>query len=406
MRKLANIEMQGSDTTYKWIRIDGRVKTNMPEPNLSFASIYTETHGSVLWVKLDGDAVRIGFALNASLQAKYPDGPTQEQAVKEAADAIHPLTLEFERVDWWTYYTWVLIFRTLCLTDTCTNSIKQKVASTFHRDSYILLAGDAAHTHSSGFAQGMNTGIHDASNLAWKLSGTLKGLYKPSVLATYSTERRTIAQKLIDIDTRVAAAISGDLPPEFKALGLSPVEALRTISQTNIGFTTGLSINYEESVLGKASDAGSLVAGSRAPDALVYAPGPSVPVRLHSVLSDGGKGRWKVVVFSGQPMATKTKFSTLRKELTNVDLSVKVKWACVADIFTIMIGTSSSAWTAFDGDALGNLYFDSEAMAHSQYGIYPELGGIVVVRPDGVFAFAAGLDAWEKIDEFFNSFCI
>ena len=109
MRKLANIEMQGSDTTYKWIRIDGRVKTDMPEPNLSFASIYTETHGSVLWVKLDGDAVRIGFALNAALQAKYPDGPTQEQAVKEASDAIHPLTLEFERVDWWTYYTWVLI---------------------------------------------------------------------------------------------------------------------------------------------------------------------------------------------------------------------------------------------------------------------------------------------------------
>lgn len=105
--------MQGSDTTYKWIRIDGRVKTNMPEPNLSFASIYTETHGSVLWVKLDGDAVRIGFALNAALQAKYPDGPTQEQAVKEAADAIYPLTLEFERVDWWTYYTWVLIFRIL-----------------------------------------------------------------------------------------------------------------------------------------------------------------------------------------------------------------------------------------------------------------------------------------------------
>jgi phenol 2-monooxygenase len=58
----------------------------------------------------------------------------------------------------------------------------------------------------------MNTGIHDATNLAWKLAGTLKGWYKPSVLNSYSAERRPIAQKLIAIDRLAAAAITGDIP--------------------------------------------------------------------------------------------------------------------------------------------------------------------------------------------------
>jgi phenol 2-monooxygenase len=61
-------------------------------------------------------------------------------------------------------------------------SVKQNVAQTMRKDDYILLAGDAAHTHSSAFAQGMNTGVHDATNPIWKLAGTLKGWYKPGSL--------------------------------------------------------------------------------------------------------------------------------------------------------------------------------------------------------------------------------
>lgn len=96
--------MEGNDTTYRWVRIDGRMKTNMPETNLVFGSLETKTHGNVLWVRLDRDAYRIGFALTPSLQAKYPNGLTQEDVVKEAVESLKPFALEIERVDWWTQY--------------------------------------------------------------------------------------------------------------------------------------------------------------------------------------------------------------------------------------------------------------------------------------------------------------
>lgn len=96
--------MEGNDTVHKWVRIDGRMKTNIPDPNLMFASLETKTHGNVLWLRLDNDAYRIGFALTPRLQEKYPDGPTQEQAIEEAKECLKPFDLEIERLDWWTYY--------------------------------------------------------------------------------------------------------------------------------------------------------------------------------------------------------------------------------------------------------------------------------------------------------------
>lgn len=96
--------MEGNDTTYKWVRIDGLMKTNMPEPNLMFASLETKTHGNVLWLRLDNDAHRIGFALTPRLQEKYPSGPTLGQAIEEAKQCLSPFELDIERVDWWTCY--------------------------------------------------------------------------------------------------------------------------------------------------------------------------------------------------------------------------------------------------------------------------------------------------------------
>lgn len=96
--------MEGNETVYKWVRIDGRMKTNLPEPNLMFASLETKTHGNVLWLRLDNDAHRIGFSLTPQLQEKYADGLTEEQVISEAIECLKPFELEVERVDWWTYY--------------------------------------------------------------------------------------------------------------------------------------------------------------------------------------------------------------------------------------------------------------------------------------------------------------
>jgi 2-polyprenyl-6-methoxyphenol hydroxylase-like FAD-dependent oxidoreductase len=75
-----------------------------------------------------------------------------------------------------------------------------------YRSGRCFLAGDAAHTQSPVGAQGMNTGIQDAHNLAWKLALVLHGKAAPGLLDSYHAERHAIGRKLLratDLATRV-----------------------------------------------------------------------------------------------------------------------------------------------------------------------------------------------------------
>jgi 2-polyprenyl-6-methoxyphenol hydroxylase-like FAD-dependent oxidoreductase len=61
----------------------------------------------------------------------------------------------------------------------------------------IFLSGDAAHIHSPAGGQGMNTGMQDAFNLAWKLNLVAKGIARPSLLDSYSTERSAVGDMVL-----------------------------------------------------------------------------------------------------------------------------------------------------------------------------------------------------------------
>lgn len=74
------------------------------------------------------------------------------------------------------------------------------------REGRIFIAGDAAHIHSPFGGQGMNTGLHDVWNLAWKLDLFLKGVGNERLLDSYSSERLPIIKNVIettDVLTRV-----------------------------------------------------------------------------------------------------------------------------------------------------------------------------------------------------------
>jgi 2-polyprenyl-6-methoxyphenol hydroxylase-like FAD-dependent oxidoreductase len=72
----------------------------------------------------------------------------------------------------------------------------QRYASSFQQNRCFLI-GDAAHIHSPVGAQGMNTGLQDAYNLAWKLALVIQKRAKESLLDTYTSERESIAKKVI-----------------------------------------------------------------------------------------------------------------------------------------------------------------------------------------------------------------
>uniref|UniRef100_L2G313 Pentachlorophenol 4-monooxygenase n=1 Tax=Colletotrichum fructicola (strain Nara gc5) TaxID=1213859 RepID=L2G313_COLFN len=349
VRQLAKIEMVGDETAYEWVRFDGRIKTDVPDTELGFVTIQSAEYGNVFLVRLDKDVFRIGYVFTPGLKAKYPDGLTKEQALEEGLKSFHPFKVEFERLDWWTIYT-----------------IRQKVAETMSKDEFVFLAGDAAHTHSSGFGQGMNTGVHDAINLSWKLAGVIRGLYQSGVLDTYSEERRAVAQKVIDIDKTLAAVI------------------------------------YGPSIIVDKACTGSLAVGYRTPDVLLKSPGASVPIRLQNIIHKN-TGKWNLLIFAGRPIQQREKLAALREALKSTNSLTRR--AQTLSFTTIVSGTISNTWDVFDGLPPSFVYCDVDGQGHNSYGMSATSGGLVVLRPDGFLAATYPVEDVQEVATFLDGFC-
>jgi hypothetical protein len=98
---------------------------------------------------------------------------------------LQRLRIDVRRVNWFSTY-----------------HVHHRVASSF-RQGRIFLLGDAAHIHSPVGGQGMNTGIGDAANLAWKLAAVLRGQAPPRILESYEPERIGFARRLVATTDRV-----------------------------------------------------------------------------------------------------------------------------------------------------------------------------------------------------------
>lgn len=136
----------------------------------------------------------------------------------------------------------------------------------------VFVAGDAAHIHPPTGAQGMNTGIQDAHNLAWKLALAVSGVAAAGFLDSYDAERRPVGEEVVGRTVRSAregiGADSSD--PEF---------VIRREAQ--------LLIDYAGSeIVTSGSTSGSVAAGKRAPDARgLTREAVTAPIRLFSLLS-------------------------------------------------------------------------------------------------------------------------
>lgn len=90
-----------------------------------------------------------------------------------------------------------------------TYRIHHRSAARF-RDRRCFLLGDAAHIHSPVGAQGMNTGLQDAYNLAWKLALVIKGQAAATLLNSYEDERVPVAERLLNTTDRAFRLVVAD----------------------------------------------------------------------------------------------------------------------------------------------------------------------------------------------------
>jgi 2-polyprenyl-6-methoxyphenol hydroxylase-like FAD-dependent oxidoreductase len=152
-------------------------------------------------------------------------------------------------------------------------------AETYRRNR-VMLAGDAAHIHMPLGGQGMNLGLADAGNLAWKLAAVVHGWARPELLDSYHDERHPIGQRVVE-DTRTQAALVTANTPDGKALRARFNEMLAKHPSLNRELAerlSGVDLTYEA-----LSDENPLV-GRRMPDlALTGTSAPSVFALLRHV---------------------------------------------------------------------------------------------------------------------------
>ena len=188
-------------------------------------------------------------------------GPIQWDAEREHREltyndvsqrAIESLKLTIAKVNWFSTY-----------------HVHHRVASRF-REGRVFLLGDAAHVHSPVGGQGMNTGIGDAVNLAWKLASVLKDGADDSLLGSYEHERIRFARRLVETTDRVFTVVTkpGTVARWVRTKIFPPIAALtfripamrrllfRTVSQINV--------DYRHSPLSEGT-AGGVHGGDRLP---------------------------------------------------------------------------------------------------------------------------------------------
>ena len=189
------------------------------------------------------------------------------------------MPLEVKEVNWFSTY-----------------HVHHRVADHFQQGRVFLL-GDAAHVHSPVGGQGMNTGIGDAVNLAWKLAAVLRDAATPALLDSYEPERIAFARRLVATTDRLfqlitrdgalAATVRTRVVPRLLG-ALVPRKAVRrfmfrTVSQ--------IEINYRDGGLGSGR-AGKILAGDRMPF-VPAAAGVGAPDNMQPLPSPG----WQLQVY-------------------------------------------------------------------------------------------------------------
>src|SRR5437667_3776559 len=121
-----------------------------------------------------------------------------------------------------------------------------------YRAARAFLLGDAAHIHSPVGGQGMNTGIGDAVNLAWKIAGVVHGRADASLLDSYEPERIAFARRLVATTDQAFKAVTSDraiarqvrlnlvpaVAPALFSLKAARRFVFRTLSQTAVHYRT------------------------------------------------------------------------------------------------------------------------------------------------------------------------
>ena len=171
VRNLLGLRLQGDNLPGNYVIADVRMQHDFPTERRSFFESSGNPDSTVLVHRQPDDIWRVDWQVG---EGEDKVEAVREERVRERVQAIlamidHKGPWELE---WWSIYT----ANTLCLDD--------------YRHGPVLFIGDSAHIVPIFGVRGLNNGLADAVNAAWKLARVLKGSAGPALLDSYSPERR------------------------------------------------------------------------------------------------------------------------------------------------------------------------------------------------------------------------
>ena len=318
------MEFLGNTLMSDWILADLHL-TGVPTPGE--ISVFWHSDGVLVLFPITQDRYRVIADIGEATTDAHPKDPTLED-VQRLLDRRGPANIIASAP------VWLAGFRIN----------ERKVAD--YRAGRVFLAGDAAHIHSPAGGQGMNTGMQDACNLAWKLALVTRGTcVAEPLLGSYSLERSAVGDLVLENAGRLTTIgiMRGTIKQSIRnhvasfVFGLAPVRSMaaNAISEVSIG--------YPESPLTAhaAHIAGGPAAGERAP---------------------------------------------VRKEETPVGAGDAPRFALFAEA----------------GEASSRLIARFPALLEKNVRRPFNEVGMWLVRPDGYTALAARHDAWDEVASYLN----
>ncbi|KAK3716214.1 hypothetical protein LTR37_006659 [Vermiconidia calcicola] len=401
--------------------------------------------GSIMVIPREANMVRLYIQIASSTDEDWSPrkSATTEEVQAAAKRILNPYWIEWDRIEWYSVYP-----------------IGQGIADRYTLDERVFMGGDCCHTHSPKAGQGMNTAFLDAQNLAWKIHHVETGFADRSILKSYESERRLIAENLLNFDSAYSKLFSqrqpsaGEVQDATKSAetGESQDNEFVKTFKESCEFTSGYGVAYDANIfnwseshpaqhplfLSEAKGRTKLRSGRILTPATVTRVCDANVVHLEQEIPLNGS--YRIYLFAGKPSVTKNAVADfaygLEKKSSFYSVYQRPDIDAVnyherhhphSNFFTI-----STVFNAYRPDIeiqemlpellvryWDHIYADdvwdhrvpnAKAAAHAKMGLPEDEGGVVVVRPDGyvgcVVKLVHGSGTVDALNEYFGSFCV
>ncbi|MBO0796679.1 MAG: FAD-dependent monooxygenase, partial [Ktedonobacteraceae bacterium] len=357
IRRSLNVSYIGGKYQGVAFLADVKIEGDLPR---GYISNFSSSRGFTIFLPFRDDYVRV-IGLDFSKQHVPASEPLELSDLQETINAIVPMPITLREPRWLTRF-----------------EAPHRVLDRYRVDR-VFFAGDAAHLFIPAGGQGMNTGLQDACNLAWKLALVCRDLAPESLLDSYHEERHAVGMQAMHFSDRLFAFVRRMADqPRFKQIAQNIMRVLMPLPPTqNLlgGALSQISLHYRHTKLSLSQQTQNLPrhakhAGDRVPD-LELAELEEPAVRLYELL----RAPAYTLFFYISPQSPPEEHDRF------IDLARQVQHSWPEQIHTYLVLEEGLPSDDIDIPVL----IDVRRQFHTKLGA--EHGSLLLVRPDGYLAF-------------------